>query len=185
MIRRPPRSTLFPYTTLFRSARGNVHPDLADRVEALPIFRFPSHDQVEAPISVEHLRHRLTANRRLHDGADVADIDPIARARRTVRRDLQIRLPERAQHDRIDNPTHSSERFLDVIGDTLVGRQIRSENFDRVFTGFDPGDRLVDIVFDILRVAEAHPRKLRGKLVVDLLDEFWFGHPRRPFTVRL
>src|SRR3712207_7583008 len=25
MIRRPPRSTLFPYTTLFRSLRGNVH----------------------------------------------------------------------------------------------------------------------------------------------------------------
>src|SRR2546427_13246159 len=28
MIRRPPRSTLFPYTTLFRSVRDNVyHPD--------------------------------------------------------------------------------------------------------------------------------------------------------------
>src|SRR2546427_5811435 len=26
MIRRPPRSTLFPYTTLFRSVR-NIHPD--------------------------------------------------------------------------------------------------------------------------------------------------------------
>src|SRR2546425_6199774 len=25
MIRRPPRSTLFPYTTLFRSDRGRVH----------------------------------------------------------------------------------------------------------------------------------------------------------------
>src|SRR5690554_7735133 len=25
MIRRPPRSTLFPYTTLFRSARGTFH----------------------------------------------------------------------------------------------------------------------------------------------------------------
>src|SRR5258708_27723978 len=25
MIRRPPRSTLFPYTTLFRSAIGDVH----------------------------------------------------------------------------------------------------------------------------------------------------------------
>src|SRR5947209_16010201 len=24
MIRRPPRSTLFPYTTLFRSVRGNI-----------------------------------------------------------------------------------------------------------------------------------------------------------------
>src|SRR3712207_8485773 len=26
MIRRPPRSTLFPYTTLFRSTRGVLHP---------------------------------------------------------------------------------------------------------------------------------------------------------------
>src|SRR2546426_7203544 len=26
MIRRPPRSTLFPYTTLFRSRRGSGHP---------------------------------------------------------------------------------------------------------------------------------------------------------------
>src|SRR5207253_4250334 len=26
MIRRPPRSTLFPYTTLFRSRRGRSHP---------------------------------------------------------------------------------------------------------------------------------------------------------------
>src|SRR2546430_13499195 len=25
MIRRPPRSTLFPYTTLFRSRRGQIH----------------------------------------------------------------------------------------------------------------------------------------------------------------
>src|SRR5687768_17866662 len=28
MIRRPPRSTLFPYTTLFRSAHGGVMPDV-------------------------------------------------------------------------------------------------------------------------------------------------------------
>src|SRR5260370_32432125 len=28
MIRRPPRSTLFPYTTLFRSAGGDDHPHL-------------------------------------------------------------------------------------------------------------------------------------------------------------
>src|SRR2546427_3813946 len=29
MIRRPPRSTLFPYTTLFRSEGHRGHPDLA------------------------------------------------------------------------------------------------------------------------------------------------------------
>src|SRR3989442_9013690 len=33
MIRRPPRSTLFPYTTLFRSpGRGVVEDDLGDRL---------------------------------------------------------------------------------------------------------------------------------------------------------
>src|SRR2546422_2947892 len=31
MIRRPPRSTLFPYTTLFRSARGSLGEDPAER----------------------------------------------------------------------------------------------------------------------------------------------------------
>src|SRR3712207_9393594 len=37
MIRRPPRSTLFPYTTLFRSvlAVGAVRPDLDGRVDRL------------------------------------------------------------------------------------------------------------------------------------------------------
>src|SRR2546427_8735484 len=40
MIRRPPRSTLFPYTTLFRSDRG---PDLHGRRPALRVHgeRFP------------------------------------------------------------------------------------------------------------------------------------------------
>src|SRR3712207_8106867 len=32
MIRRPPRSTLFPYTTLFRSTVGNMSPGSADTI---------------------------------------------------------------------------------------------------------------------------------------------------------
>src|SRR2546430_13587031 len=41
MIRRPPRSTLFPYTTLFRSARtpGTRHDRGKTRRGALPPFR--------------------------------------------------------------------------------------------------------------------------------------------------
>src|SRR2546422_10984144 len=49
MIRRPPRSTLFPYTTLFRSvlvarrrhlvARGQVHPELEAPHEAVLLPR--------------------------------------------------------------------------------------------------------------------------------------------------
>src|SRR5688572_32765755 len=46
MIRRPPRSTLFPYTTLFRSSIGNGFPgfflvELGD----LPTGEFPIGDQ--------------------------------------------------------------------------------------------------------------------------------------------
>src|SRR2546430_3982987 len=36
MIRRPPRSTLFPYTTLFRSASEDVT-DMLDRTAGIPI----------------------------------------------------------------------------------------------------------------------------------------------------
>src|SRR5260370_32128478 len=32
MIRRPPRSTLFPYTTLFRSKLGYTQPEAAERL---------------------------------------------------------------------------------------------------------------------------------------------------------
>src|SRR2546427_7368490 len=55
MIRRPPRSTLFPYTTLFRSGRGKalrdrenerVHPPAAED------FRWPAPERVSR--SEEH-----------------------------------------------------------------------------------------------------------------------------------
>src|SRR3712207_8918235 len=35
MIRRPPRSTLFPYTTLFRSPQADPFDPLPDRLDAL------------------------------------------------------------------------------------------------------------------------------------------------------
>src|SRR5258707_5432456 len=39
MIRRPPRSTLFPYTTLFRSAVPGGHPFLPVGGDELPVDR--------------------------------------------------------------------------------------------------------------------------------------------------
>src|SRR5256885_5879202 len=38
MIRRPPRSTLFPYTTLFRSGQRPLAADLFERVFRLALF---------------------------------------------------------------------------------------------------------------------------------------------------
>src|SRR2546422_2675632 len=66
MIRRPPRSTLFPYTTLFRSlapARPDDAPevlaDLARHLERVvrldrPVHRGRFHVRVEPPRSEEH-----------------------------------------------------------------------------------------------------------------------------------
>src|SRR5690348_18450078 len=62
MIRRPPRSTLFPYTTLFRSARTRRHParpPLAGRgpLAALAASRSEEHtSELQSPV---HLVCRL------------------------------------------------------------------------------------------------------------------------------
>src|SRR5256885_8106170 len=51
MIRRPPRSTLFPYTTLFRSNSEDLKISMnALRVGALAV--------VEKPLATNHVRHR-------------------------------------------------------------------------------------------------------------------------------
>src|SRR5256885_6399536 len=67
MIRRPPRSTLFPYTTLFRSVLGRPHLVLADagddhRLPARGVGDLLDHvlrlDDVVAPLRVERRRHQ-------------------------------------------------------------------------------------------------------------------------------
>src|SRR3712207_8922027 len=69
MIRRPPRSTLFPYTTLFRSAEGR-------RLHGLPDVdvRVAHHQRVLA-------RHRLRDAPLLGTRHEVVDQDAEARVR--------------------------------------------------------------------------------------------------------
>src|SRR5258708_27911544 len=57
MIRRPPRSTLFPYTTLFRSLRGDLRRRAPDASALRAARRHVAHDAVrraEASRSEEH-----------------------------------------------------------------------------------------------------------------------------------
>src|SRR3712207_8955304 len=58
MIRRPPRSTLFPYTTLFRSLI-RLEPDFLR--ESAPLIHFGFH---EAPESFCRITHRYRALQR-------------------------------------------------------------------------------------------------------------------------
>src|SRR3712207_8923352 len=53
MIRRPPRSTLFPYTTLFRSEAVEVGPRDDDR---LPLLERPPHADVPVGQREDRLR---------------------------------------------------------------------------------------------------------------------------------
>src|SRR5256885_12227714 len=48
MIRRPPRSTLFPYTTLFRSARGTGRVGVEREVQGLEAYA-PADSLVDRP----------------------------------------------------------------------------------------------------------------------------------------
>src|SRR3989454_10930547 len=62
MIRRPPRSTLFPYTTLFRSAgadgiQGGLRDALGPRFDARPNPREPRRRRQRGPGVTDRLRH--------------------------------------------------------------------------------------------------------------------------------
>src|SRR3712207_8194372 len=63
MIRRPPRSTLFPYTTLFRSFLQRRHDDHVGRVvrhdEAQVVLHRAGPEELEAQVRRIH-RRRLT-----------------------------------------------------------------------------------------------------------------------------
>src|SRR3712207_8386503 len=61
MIRRPPRSTLFPYTTLFRSVSGPLRVGLGT-VERLT-------GQVARPVPVLHLGRRVVEGEVADEGA--------------------------------------------------------------------------------------------------------------------
>src|SRR3712207_6954817 len=77
MIRRPPRSTLFPYTTLFRSHRtgdcvSTVPPEILDRYAAegpelerrgeLPPVQPPRPEDFETPVAVQRDRKSTRLN---------------------------------------------------------------------------------------------------------------------------
>src|SRR5260221_10827638 len=52
MIRRPPRSTLFPYTTLFRSPRRELAEHPVDRLERRRLDRWARHQEELDPAPV-------------------------------------------------------------------------------------------------------------------------------------
>src|SRR3989442_4714105 len=62
MIRRPPRSTLFPYTTLFRSLRPVAH--VVEEVSGVIHVGVQDFDDGRDPVFLEHRRGRAQGRHR-------------------------------------------------------------------------------------------------------------------------
>src|SRR2546430_4032864 len=84
MIRRPPRSTLFPYTTLFRSARAGIERSLAKFVEKgkLPELGERSEEHTSELQSQSNLVCRLLLEKK--KVVDVFDFSAFERGRKIL-----------------------------------------------------------------------------------------------------
>src|SRR3989442_7324443 len=84
MIRRPPRSTLFPYTTLFRStpwengqpSSGKQEPTRNQRLRALPVSR--SEEHTSELQSRPHLVCRLLLEKKKYTKNSISDFQRVA-----------------------------------------------------------------------------------------------------------
>src|SRR3712207_5727925 len=128
MIRRPPRSTLFPYTTLFRSVVGGDVAGAGDHQRRLDLGRVRVHaadDALEVEDDVGHVLLDALDRRELVRDA----LDPDARHRRPGQRREQ----------------HAAQRVAERVAEAAI------EGLDReraavVFDAFagDPGDLEVE-----------------------------------------
>src|SRR2546425_6133415 len=85
MIRRPPRSTLFPYTTLFRSHHGDHRRDANDDAEhrqRAPEFVHPERPQGDPDVLPNG--HRAASEGRAANVSAASDVDTRLRSWSTV-----------------------------------------------------------------------------------------------------
>src|SRR5256885_6109950 len=84
MIRRPPRSTLFPYTTLFRSLAKRVERGKArKRLRGCLLFSHRSEEHTSEPQSPCNLVCRLLLEKKKKENS--SDLPPRSRRRRARR----------------------------------------------------------------------------------------------------
>src|SRR3712207_7033390 len=88
MIRRPPRSTLFPYTTLFRSGADRPEQSAAERViGALPeVVRVDAHDEaMHAFLGSRHALEVLVVGREMREESRLVRSNIVDRDRKSTR----------------------------------------------------------------------------------------------------
>src|SRR5260370_264417 len=106
MIRRPPRSTLFPYTTLFRSLQ-------VQRARPAPQFakkKLPARARRPTKQVNKSRKERETqSSGRIRDKGGAGDADPVARTARTARPPHQRPPRTRELHPRSDTAKRKTQ----------------------------------------------------------------------------
>src|SRR5256886_8613413 len=139
MIRRPPRSTLFPYTTLFRSSADEEALQNRRREGAVSVR--PLHGHVSSPLSrfrSERRRHRAaTAHRRRRAAhrSEEHTSELQSQSNLVCRLLLEKKNNTRHYHDKL-NPSARSVRRQRVAGDRWIG-QISLETVPSRFINYD------------------------------------------------
>src|SRR3712207_8276515 len=100
MIRRPPRSTLFPYTTLFRSTTG-----LSDRQDVKRGMQAGADDYLIKPVDLFDLQMRLIAAQRSEEHTSELQSRQYLVCRLLLEKKKQIR--EYNRHNSITNPLNN------------------------------------------------------------------------------
>src|SRR3712207_3243190 len=142
MIRRPPRSTLFPNTTLFRSAHAEVRVDVAPlRRHTLELLAQLAHEDVDRAVAAGHgvapdalvdllaLEHAPVGVGQQLDELELAvrEIDGVLADERLVLIGADLDL---ADHDRLDGrralgPAPAADDRLDAGDDLLRMARLR------------------------------------------------------------
>src|SRR3989442_9773094 len=126
MIRRPPRSTLFPYTTLFRSDQ-----EPADRGGVIPEVASIAHLHGIALPAFDRGRDLLPAERQADHLLRVTGGEPVASEGIRIRPDVQVAPPERPLGVDARRARERRERALDILTDALDGLEVGAEDLHR------------------------------------------------------
>src|SRR3712207_2023323 len=120
MIRRPPRSTLFPYTTLFRSGEGALGLVLADDVLLEEVVDLLGLGQL-VELQVRRLRELLLDDLVAEVDALVADVDPGASDELL---DLLLALPAERALEQVTALTDSCHLLTSTSGNSVPASQV-------------------------------------------------------------
>ena len=155
---------------------GRRHQQVADFASAGAELRVHADDQIEELFALDDLGGGLAADGRLHHGADIIDIDAVARDFGAV--GLMVRLGWPSSRTTVSSLKPGVWSSTRLISTALLSQhvQVGAEDLDGQ-RALEPGEGFVDGVFGRLRVVEDHAG-IGGEFLPEVFDEIRFGVDR-------